>query len=104
MKKLVIAALLCSLLLPAVSLAQGGDVSFNTATADEMVEMMAGLVDKELADTIVAYRTQNGAFKDPEELRKVPGMSGVIFNQLKPELKDGDIVYVDEVPTGMHSY
>jgi len=51
-----------------------GKINVNTASAKDLQSFL-GLSDKE-AQAIVAYRQQNGNFKDFEQLKKVPGMDG----------------------------
>jgi competence ComEA-like helix-hairpin-helix protein len=50
-----------------------GKINVNTAAAKEM-ETFLGFSGKE-AEAIVAYRGQNGTFKDFEQLKKVTGVS-----------------------------
>lgn len=102
LKTLACAALL-ALLCPAAFAADEA-LSFNKASAQELLEAMDGAIDAALAQAIVDYRTQNGPFKTAEDLRKVPGMSSVIFSSIGPVDADGDVVYEAEIPTGMHSY
>lgn len=82
----------------------GANVNFNKDNAAAIVNGLDGLVDKDLAQAIVDYRAKNGAFKAPEDLLKVPGMRPVIYNSIAPIKKGNDVVYEDEVPSGMHSY
>lgn len=82
----------------------GANVDFNKASVQEIVSGLDGLVDNALAQAIVDYRVKNGPFTAPEDLLKVPGMRPVIYNSISPLKKGNDIVYEDEVPTGMHSY
>ena len=102
MKKLLALALLLGLFIPAAALAE--DISFNKASVAELEAGLAGLIDADLAKAIVDYRDKNGPFKKPDDLLKVPGMRPVVFNSIDPVAKDGDVVFVDEIPTGMHSY
>lgn len=51
-----------------------GKVNVNTASAKDL-ETSLGLSAKE-AEAIIGYRQQNGKFKDFEQLRNVPGVSG----------------------------
>lgn len=108
MKYLCLSLALLGLLLtaaPRVASAAGeAPLSFNKATAEELVQGLDGMVDPALAQAIVDYRTQHGPFRTAEELRQVPGMSSVIFNSIGPSDVDGDVVYEAEIPTGMHSY
>ncbi len=79
-------------------------ISFNKAPAEQIVQSTDGLVDMDLAKAIVQHRTQNGPFKSPEDVRKVPGMKTVIFNSLGLKAVNGDVVYSPEVEPGMKAY
>ncbi len=79
-------------------------VNFNKASSEELVESLNGLVDKKLADAIVAYRMEKGPFKSVEDLKKVPGMTSVIYNSIEPEEENGDIIYNPVVMGGMKTY
>lgn len=103
MKKWIIGALLCCLALPGMTMA-AENLSFNKASAEELVNGLDGMIDAELAKSIVEYREKNGLFKAPDDLLKVPGMRPITFNAIEPTLVDGDIVYEAEIATGMHSY
>ena len=108
MKYLCLSLSLLGLLLTAAPrMAAAADetpLSFNKATAEELVQGLDGMVDPALAKAIVDYRAQHGPFKTAEDLRQVPGMTSVIFNAIGPSAVDGDVVYEAEIPTGMHSY
>ncbi len=99
-----VCAVSLALFFPCVGMAADDVISFNKAPADVIVEVTDGIVDEELAKAIVTYREKNGPFKSAEDLRKVPGMTSVIFGMLGPSEEDGDVVYEAEIPTGMHSY
>lgn len=79
------------------------DLNFNTAGSDEIAEMLEGIADKDVADAIVAYRTANGPFQQPEDLMKVPGFRPAMYNEIKPVKQGNDIIFEDNA-TGMHSY
>jgi competence ComEA-like helix-hairpin-helix protein len=51
-----------------------GKVNINTATQPQLQETL-GLTEKE-AQPIIAYRDHNGAIKDFEQLKSVPGVIG----------------------------
>jgi competence protein ComEA len=70
-------------------------VSFNTATVEEFLAIEDVDIPESLAKSIVAYRKKNGRFKDPMDLRKVPGMSDAFFEDLNPVLSEDekDVVY-----------
>jgi competence protein ComEA len=71
----------------------GGIVSFNKATAEELVAIEDVKISAELAKAIVEYRNANGSFKEPTDLLKVPGMTQDFIEELNPVEKDGDIVF-----------
>jgi competence ComEA-like helix-hairpin-helix protein len=50
--------------------AQYGRVAINTATADEIAQVLH--LEQGAADTIVQYRRKNGAFADFDALARVP--------------------------------
>ena len=62
--------LICSLLPVAV---WAGPVDINTADAATIAKELQG-IGLSKAQDIVAYREKNGAFKSPEELRKIKGI------------------------------
>lgn len=59
-----------------------GAVNINTATADEL-ERLNG-IGRATADNIIAYRTENGAFRRVEHLMLIRGMSERRFAELRP--------------------
>ena len=70
-------------------------ISFNKATAEELMQHEDLEVPEVIAKAIVAYREKNGPFKSPEDLLKVPGITDEIFEDLNPVVsEDGnDIIY-----------
>ena len=58
-----------------------GKININTATI-EVLDALPG-IGPAIAERIVEYRTQNGGFKQPEDLKKVRGIGDVLFNQVK---------------------
>jgi competence protein ComEA len=73
--------------------AQQKIVSLNKATVKDLMSIEDIRLPEKLCKAIVEYRTKNGPFKDPMQLRKVPGMTNAYFEKLNPVLKDGDVVY-----------
>ncbi len=73
--------------------AQQKVVSLNKCTVKDLTSIEDFKLPEKLAKAIVDYRTKNGPFKDPLDLRKVPGMTNAWFEKLNPVKKDGDIVY-----------
>ncbi|WP_432721678.1 ComEA family DNA-binding protein [Jeongeupia wiesaeckerbachi] len=62
-------------------------VDLNTATAQQL-EGLNGIGPTK-AKSIVDYRTQNGAFKTPEDIMKVPGIKEGTFNKIKGDISVG---------------
>ncbi len=90
----VIAVFALVLLGGTVSVAQAQKVlSLNKATVKELQSIEDFKLPDALCKAIVDYRTKNGPFKDPLQLRKVPGMTNAWFEKLNPVLKGGDVVY-----------
>jgi competence ComEA-like helix-hairpin-helix protein len=61
-----------------------GKVNVNTATAKQL-QTSLGFSEKE-AQAIVAFRDQNGNFKDFEQLKKVPGIDLEKLQAKRPEI------------------
>ncbi len=77
-----------------VAQAQQKILSLNKATVKDLMSIEDFKLPEKLCKAIVEYRTKNGPFKDPLDLRKVPGMTNAWFEKLNPvKAKDGDIVY-----------
>ena len=68
-------------------------LSLNKCTVKDLQSIEDFKLPDALCKAIVDYRTKNGPFKDPMQLRKVPGMTNAWFEKLNPVLKDGDVVY-----------
>ena len=90
--------LLAALLLFPASMAfseDDGIISYNTATAEELMQHEDLEVPEDIANAIVAYREKNGPFKSPAGLLKVPGITGEILEDLNPVVSEesGDIIY-----------
>lgn len=88
---------------PAISVAQGPPppyaqwegrlrqarlVDVNHATAEELVRLPN--IGPSLAERIVAYRTQHGAFRAPEQLREVPGIGPKTYAALAAYVTVGE--------------
>lgn len=96
MKRAVTALLAAVALLTLLGLAhaEDGKVSFNKASVEQLMAIEMADVPEELAKAIVRYREENGPFKTPEELAKVPGMTQDYLEELNPQqTEDGDIIY-----------
>jgi len=60
-------------------------VNINTATKAELMKLPG--IGEALAERILVYREQNGAFKDVSELQKVKGIGEKKFEQIRPLVK-----------------
>ena len=76
-----------------VAQAQQKVLSLNKATVKQLTSIEEFKMPESLAKAIVEYRTKKGPFKDPLQLRNVPGMTNAWFEKLNPVLKNGDVVY-----------
>jgi len=69
-------------------------VSLNKATVEELTAIEDIDLTPEIAKAIVDYREKNGAFKTPEDLLKVPGMTKDLYDEIDPVLTEkGDVIY-----------
>ena len=59
-------------------------ININTATVSELV-LLDG-IGEVIANRIVEYRTENGAFSSIEELKEVSGIGDVKFNNIKEKI------------------
>ncbi len=60
----------------------GGKVNLNTAESAQLDQALPG-IGPALAQRIVDYRTQNGPFKSPADIKKVSGIGDKKYEQLK---------------------
>ncbi len=60
----------------------GGKVNLNTADSAQLDQALPG-IGPALAQRIVDYRTQNGPFRSPDEIKKVSGIGDKKYEQLK---------------------
>jgi competence protein ComEA len=73
--------LFCVALWVSISGAQTVKVNINTATAEELTVLK--YVGVALAQRIVEYRKEQGAFKSPEDILKVPGVGQRVYEANK---------------------
>jgi competence protein ComEA len=79
-----------------IAQAQSKVISLNKCTVKDLQSIEDFKLPEALCKAIVDYRTKNGPFKEPLQLRKVPGMTNAWFEKLNPVLKGGDVVYDPE--------
>ena len=71
---------------PAQSVAPSANaVNINTASIDEIEKLPH--IGRKTAETIVAFREENGPFRRPEHLMLIRGMSEKRFAELRPYLR-----------------
>lgn len=104
MKKIVTLLFICLLALPAIpAFAEGGIVSMNKATVEELLAIPETNMSQEQAEAIVDYREKNGPYKLTDDLLRVPGMSNEVWQNMQlMETDDGDVVYdpdAEDMPT-----
>jgi len=63
---------------------QDGKVNLNTATKEEL--MMLSGVGESRADSIIAYREENGRFQNTEELMQISGIKEGLYNKIKDNI------------------
>ena len=63
--------------------ADSGKINLNTATVDELAQLKR--VGLKYAERIVKFREENGPFKTPEDIMKVPGI-GIKTYELNKDL------------------
>lgn len=70
-----------------VSQADAGDgrVNINTAAIEELCTISG--IGQSRAESIVAYREQNGAFESIEDIMKVSGIKDGLFQKIKDKIK-----------------
>lgn len=59
-------------------------VSINTADAHAFASLPG--IGPKLAERIIQYRTLNGPFQKPEDLKKVKGIGNKLFQKIKPHI------------------
>lgn len=87
--------LILTMIMPLSSInAQEGIVNLNKASVKELLEIEDIDIPEEIAKAIVEFRTKNGPFKVPTDLRKVPGMTDDMYEEINPVVdEDGNVVH-----------
>jgi competence protein ComEA len=70
---------LAVVLMGALLAAGAGPVNINTADVKQLMTLEG--VGQKVAEKIVEYRTQHGPFRKPEEIRKVQGIGGGLWEK-----------------------
>lgn len=68
----------------AVSDADDGRISINTATKEELMQLPG--IGEAKAEAIVAYREANGFFEKPEDIMLVPGIKEAAYTKMKDRI------------------
>ena len=63
---------------------QDGKVNLNTATKEELMTLSG--VGESRADSIIAYREENGRFQNTEELMQIRGIKEGLYNKIKDNI------------------
>ena len=59
-------------------------ININVSGSAELMKLKG--VGKVLADRIIEYRSTNGNFREVEELKKVKGLGGKLYEKIKDEV------------------
>ncbi len=60
-------------------------VNINTASVEELIKLPG--IGEATANKIIGYRKENGKFKEPEELKNVPGIGDSKYKNIKDMIK-----------------
>ena len=64
--------------------AASGAFSFNTADEKELDKLPG--IGPAMAKRIIEYRTENGAFQSPEEIKRVKGIGDAKYEKMKDKI------------------
>lgn len=64
-----------------------GKININTASKEELMKLSG--IGEAKADSIIAYREKNGAFKKTEELKQIEGIKDGLYNKVRDHITIG---------------
>lgn len=73
-------------------------VNINSATAAQLVSIR-GITDK-MAQNVVAFRAEHGAFRSIEDLVRVPSINGSLLDKIRFQVAIADIHPFTDIPRG----
>lgn len=59
-------------------------ININTAGKEELMRLPG--IGERRAEQLIAYREEHGAFRDAEEIKKIPGLKGKAYEKLKDRI------------------
>lgn len=87
-KNIILALVLALSLSTAALAAENAQVDVNTATAEQLSETLVG-VGASKAEAIIAYREENGPFRDIDELINVRGIGMATVDNNRERIRLG---------------
>ena len=100
----LLACILCMLMLFPITGMARNLYDLNAATLEQLLADNSGLISKELAHSIVEYRTKHGKFTAPEDLLKVSGITQSLYDELYPFIMRGTVFIEVDIPKGVSPY
>lgn len=61
-----------------------GKVDLNTASAEELMTLPG--IGEAKAESIIQYRTEQGAFTEIEQIQNIPGIKSAVFSKIKDKI------------------
>lgn len=78
---LLIAVAVLAAFTPSIWAEDSDKININTATAEEITQLKG--IGQAYAERVIKYRDENGPFKNPEDIIKVPGIGQKSFDRNK---------------------
>lgn len=78
---LLIAVAVLAAFTPSIWAEDSDKININTATAEEITQLKG--IGQAYAERVIKYRDENGPFKNPEDIIKVPGIGQKLFDRNK---------------------